>query len=135
MFSYIDSNFPLADSFSNISCVLNWPVEFKENYKAVRVVLKDNDVENMMSSIEKKNIEILNFSKTRFDFNFDEILSPKQKEILKPSRSLGYYEFPKKINLNCLAEKLNISPSTLCVHLQKIEHKILGSDYSDLFLK
>ena len=114
---------------------MSWPIELQKNSKRIKIILKEKDVESFTVSIEKNNIKILNFSKVCVGFNFKDILTPKQREIFGPSLRLGYYTFPKKINLNTLAEKLNISPSTLCVHLQKIESKILNSDYSDLFFK
>jgi hypothetical protein len=63
------------------------------------------------------------------------LFAAKQQEILEPSINLGYYDFPRKINLNDLSKQLGISPSTLCVHLQKIESKILNSNYRELFFK
>ncbi len=133
--SYSHSNFPLAKVMKIINCVLSWPIQLKEDSKRIKIILKEEKVNQLLERIEKEKIEILNFSKVKIDFRLEETLTPKQKEILKPSLQLGYYEFPKRITLNSLAGKLNISPSTLCVHLQKIESRILNSDYSELFLR
>lgn len=135
LFYYIDFSSRLAEVIKNANCVMSWPIELRKNSKRIKIILKENGVESFTSSIEGNNIKILNFSKVSVGFNFKDILTPKQREIFEPSLSLGYYTFPKKINLNDLAVELNISPSTLCVHLQKIESKILNSDYSDLFFK
>ncbi len=132
LFFYLDSNFPLADIFGKVNCVLNWPVSLNEDFKRMKLVLKEEDVDKVVGEVEDAGVSVLNLSKIRIDFGFEEILTPKQKEILTPSLKLGYYEFPKRINLNSLAARLNISPSTLCVHLQKIEHKILNLNYSEL---
>lgn len=135
LFYYIDPVFPLADVIRDTNCIMSWPVEFRRDSKRIKIILKEKNVEKMASTIEKNNIKILNLSKVAVGFNFNDILTPKQREVFEPSLKFGYYTFPKKINLNALAEKLNLSPSTLCVHLQKIESKILNSDYSDLFFK
>ena len=112
-----------------------WPVEFRKDSKRIKIILKEKCIEKLARAIEKSNVKILNLSKVSVGFNFKDILTPKQREIFEPSLKLGYYTFPKKINLNALAGKLNLSPSTLCVHLQKIESKLLNSDYSELFFK
>jgi hypothetical protein len=122
----------LPNILRNGKCVLNWPVNFQENYKRVKFILRDYEVDNVISPLEERNIDIKKFSKVRMNFNLKEILTPKQKEILTPSIKYGYYEFPKRINLNELSKKIGVSPSTLCVHLQKIESKILNSNYQDL---
>ena len=134
LFHYFDANFPLSKILANSNCILNWPVKLQESGKKIRIILRENYVNSLLEEIEKK-YKILNMSKVNIDFSFNEILTPKQKEILLPSLQLGYYKFPKQINLNQLSERLGISPSTLCVHLQKIESKIFNSDYSELFLR
>lgn len=135
LFYYIDPVFPLAEVIRDMNCIMSWPVELRKDSKRIKIILKEKDVEKLARLIEKRGIKILNFSKAFVGFNFKDILTPKQREIFEPSLRFGYYTFPKKINLNALARKLNISPSTLCVHLQKIESKMFNSDYSDLFFK
>jgi hypothetical protein len=125
----------LPQLLRNSKCMLSWPIDFQEKFKRVKFVLKDNEVDNIISPLEDRGIEIKKFSKVRMNFNLKEILTPKQKEILTPSIKHGYYEFPKRINLNELSRKIGVSPSTLCVHLQKIEAKILNSNYQDLIFR
>lgn len=132
---YIVPGNQLARVVGSVNCIMTFPIKFEREFKKIKVILKEKNVEEFISLIEKKNINVLKISKVKIDFGFNEVLTPKQKEILVPSLKFGYYEFPKKINLNGLAEKLSISPSTLCVHLQKIESKIFNSDYSELFLR
>lgn len=52
----------------------------------------------------------------------NEVLNEKQREVLTAAKKYGYFDFPRKINLTELSKKLNISASTLCSHIQKIEH-------------
>ena len=124
----------LPNILKNSRSILSWPVEFMEKNKRIKLIMRDGEVEKIMEPLEKKNIEIKKFSKIKIDFNLKEILTPKQKEILTPSLKYGYYQFPKKISLNELSKKIGVSPSTLCVHLQKIESKIMGSNGTDFFL-
>lgn len=135
IFFYEDSDSLLAKVTKGTNFIFNWPIKFREDSKRVKIILKRKFVDGLVESIEKKKVEIVNFSIINVDFGFDELLTPKQKEILDPCLKFGYYQFPKKISLNGLSEKIGISPSTLCVHLQKIESKILNSNYSELFFK
>lgn len=54
-----------------------------------------------------------------------EILAPKQIEVFQKAVDYGYYEVPKKISIEELAEKLGTSPSTVAEHLRKAEAKLL----------
>ena len=130
VFYYSDSRSKLATILANLGVVLDWPVEFKQDSKTIKIILRSQNVSRTIDIIEKKKIKILNLSKIRINFDVEEILTQKQREILTHSLELGYYEFPKKIGLNTLAKKLGLSPSTLCVHLQKIESKILRLNHS-----
>jgi len=135
LYNYLVPDKLMPKIIQNSRAILSWPVDFLEKYKRYKFILRDVDVEKVIEPIEKEGIEITKFSKIKIDFDINEILTPKQKEILEPSLKHGYYEFPKKINLNELSKKIGVSPSTLCVHLQKIESKILNSNYRELFFK
>lgn len=52
-------------------------------------------------------------------------LSPKQLEALRIAFTNGYYEFPKKTDLNKLARIMKISKATYQEHLKKAEAKII----------
>jgi hypothetical protein len=132
LFHYLAPDEILSKVVRESKSVLSWPVPLLENHKRVKFVIKGGKVNAVMDPLEADGIEIKKFSKVKVDFNLKEILTPKQKEILAPSLKHGYYSFPKKISLNALSKKIGVSPSTLCVHLQKIESKILNSEYQDL---
>jgi DNA-binding XRE family transcriptional regulator len=53
------------------------------------------------------------------------ILTEKQKEILITANKFGYYDYPKKINSEQLAKKVNISKATLVQHLRKGEGRLM----------
>lgn len=53
-------------------------------------------------------------------------LTEKQVEIFDVAKREGYYEYPRKLNAKELAEKMEISKSTLVEHLRRIENKIIS---------
>jgi predicted DNA binding protein len=52
-------------------------------------------------------------------------LTERQDQVLSLAHKLGYFEFPKKINLSDLAKKLGVAKSTLSEILRTGEEKIL----------
>jgi predicted DNA binding protein len=54
-----------------------------------------------------------------------EILSSRQEAILRVAWQLGYYEFPRKIRLTDLAERLGLSKAALAEVLRRGEDKII----------
>lgn len=56
-------------------------------------------------------------------------MTARQEEILRVALDLGYFDFPKRIRLEVLAEKLGISPGTLSEILRRAEKNILSSHF------
>jgi len=59
-------------------------------------------------------------------------LTERQARVLSLAYKLGYFEFPKKINLSELAKKLGVSKSTLSEILRTGEEKILHAYFQGL---
>ncbi len=53
------------------------------------------------------------------------ILTERQEEILRTAYEMGYFEYPKKVNIKELSEHLGLSISTLSETLRKSEKKVL----------
>ncbi len=59
-------------------------------------------------------------------------LTKNQKKALEIAINKGYYNYPKKINMEKLAKIMGISYSTYQAHLKKAEGKILPEIYKEL---
>jgi hypothetical protein len=55
-----------------------------------------------------------------------DLLTPKQKEILRESYRCGFFEHPRKINAGELAEKMGMHKTTLLEHIHKAEKRLIG---------
>jgi predicted DNA binding protein len=53
-------------------------------------------------------------------------LTEKQQRALIAAHTLGYYDIPKRIGLVQLAEKLNVSRSTVDMQLRRAERRLLN---------
>ncbi len=54
------------------------------------------------------------------------LLSPRQREVFELACEHGYYSWPREVTTRELAEKANISKTTLLEHLRKSEAKLLN---------
>jgi len=52
-------------------------------------------------------------------------LTEQQKTAVSIAYQQGYYEYPKKTNINKLAKTMKLSPSTFQEHLRKAEEKLM----------
>jgi len=57
--------------------------------------------------------------------SFLALLTDKQKEVLSAAYKYGYYDLPKRINSERLAERVNLSKPTMIEHLRKAERRVL----------
>lgn len=58
-------------------------------------------------------------------------LSKNQKRAMELAINYGYYKYPKKIKMEDLAKKMEISYSTFQAHLKKAEGKLIPKAYSE----
>lgn len=58
-------------------------------------------------------------------------LSDRQREAVLAALDMGYYDTPRRVTHEALAERLNCAPSTVTEHLQKAEKKIIAAAMAD----
>lgn len=59
-------------------------------------------------------------------------LSPRQRELMFEAREAGYYNWPRDVSANDVAERTDISASTFLEHIRRGEQKILQSVFEEL---
>lgn len=78
---------------------------------------------------EIKNVKVLKIAKTKLtDVYYPRLmpkLSPNQKRAIELAFEHGFYNFPKKIDMEKLAKIMKISTPTFCEHLKKAEKKLM----------
>jgi len=61
----------------------------------------------------------------------EDIVTSRQEQIIKIALEAGFFDFPRKITLNQLAEKLNISSSTLAEIIRRAEKNIIEAYFKE----
>ncbi|MBW2966515.1 helix-turn-helix domain-containing protein [Candidatus Woesearchaeota archaeon] len=101
----------------------------EDGYETVELASIDKEI--LMKYIKHfKDAKILSFQKTKLrDIYFPRLspdLTQHQRDALELAINEGYYQFPKKTDLNKLAKLAKLSKSTFREHLKRAEMKILS---------
>jgi len=94
----------------------------------VRVTLV-GDNEQVKEFLENRRVDfkVLSLTDAKFSLNSPiSRLTEKQQEALSLAFRFGYFDTPRKISSDELAQKLHLSSSTLAVHLRRAERRLLA---------
>ena len=61
-----------------------------------------------------------------YEYDIMSTMTEKQKEALREAQRYGYYQYPRKISTEDLAEKLGLTKTTLIEHLRKAENALIS---------
>jgi hypothetical protein len=104
------------------------PLEIRGEKLTISFLGSAQQVGELINKITALGIRHKVVSMTEANFAPDSPLSKlteKQREVIIAAYKLGYYDLPRKVNSEKLAEKLNIGNSTLGEHLRKAERRLL----------
>ena len=110
-------------------CFLFNKVPLVDGYEVWNIAApKKTAIKKALDAINKLGeFKLIYIKKSSFDgFN----LSINQEKILKLALDLGYYNWPRRISINDLANRLNLSKVTVAEHLRKAEIKIIKKEFS-----
>ncbi len=106
--------------------LINFPVRVKDGYAYWRLISSRKSIDQLLTLFEQKNIdfELLRIGKSPYLLEDDKHkLTYDESNALDKAISLGFFEIPRKISLEELANKLGKSKSALSVMLRKIIKK------------
>ena len=114
--------------YALIKCgvLVNFPVRVRDGFAYWKLVASRERIDKLLTIFEKKNIdfELLRIGKSPFSIEDEKNrLTLEESNILDNAISLGFYEIPRNISLEELANKLGKSKSALSVMLRKIIRK------------
>ncbi len=114
--------------YAIIKCgvLVNFPVRVEDGYAYWRLISSRDRIDQLLTLFEKKNInfDLLRIGVSPYTIEDDKSkLSFDESNILDKAISLGFFEIPRKISLEELANEMGKSKSALSVMLRKIIKK------------
>lgn len=94
------------------------------------LVFRRQDLKAIISDLEAFGTVTLG-TLTEFEEQSESQVTDRQREVVREALSRGYYDWPRKITNEELAEELGISRATLHEHLRKAERTLLSSVLAD----
>ncbi|MEM4222330.1 MAG: helix-turn-helix domain-containing protein, partial [Metallosphaera sp.] len=73
------------------------------------------------------NVKVIKVTK----YKTEDILTARQEQILRIALEAGYYEFPRKITIRALAEKLELSVSSLSEIIRRAEKNVIVNYFDE----
>lgn len=116
---------PVCSTLSGLNCSLLSAVTKGDNKMEWRLLLSGDDT--LKKVTERLDSQHVVFAILEISHLIDiKDLTTRQEQIVKMALEMGYYEFPKKIRLEELSDRLGISASTLSEILRRAEKNILS---------
>ncbi|MFX0060063.1 MAG: helix-turn-helix domain-containing protein [Candidatus Hodarchaeota archaeon] len=114
--------------YALIKCgvLVNFPVRVRDGFAYWRLVSSRERIDQLLTIFEKKNIdfELLRIGKSPISIEEEKNkLTLEESNILDKAIESGFFEIPRKISLEELANNLGKSKSALSVMLRKIIRK------------
>ena len=105
------------------------PFEFRDGRLKITFVGNQNQTLELIRRVEEHGLSCRVVS--AMDAKFSPVsplvyLTEKQRSILTSAFKLGYYDIPRRLNSDQLAEHLNLTNSTVVEHIRKAERRILA---------
>jgi predicted DNA binding protein len=110
----------------NCGVLINFPVRVRDGYAYWRLVSSRKSIDDLLTLFEQKGIDhtLLRIGTSPYNVDDDKNkLTLDESTILNKAISLGFFEIPRNISLEELANELGKSKSALSVTLRKIIKK------------
>lgn len=120
--------------YDKVDLIIDPPLMLDQNWLLVRVIIESTHIDELFDHIEicyDGKIEVLSISNLNPDTEDLFLkLTNRQKEIAYYAVQHGFFEIPRKIDSEKIANHFNISQSALYEHLRKIERTIYHSIFN-----
>jgi predicted DNA binding protein len=114
--------------YAVIQCgvLVNFPVNVRDGHAYWRLISSRDRIDKLLTLFEDKGVkfELLRIGKAPYDLDDDATkLTLEESKVLNKAIEMGFFEIPRKISLEELANNLGKSKSALSVMLRKIIKK------------
>ncbi len=119
----------------DMDLVYTTPSLISEERFVVSAIGTDRDLARFMEGVKKHVGEVTKMSLTRAAYQRRDILTvltDRQREVLTAANRYGYYEYPRRVSSEKLADRVGISKPVLLQHLRKAEKRIMADIFAGL---
>lgn len=111
----------------NLNLKWDTPTYVNQNTITSTVIGEESEIQIFLDFLKQiATIDKISLTEPIFHKNdLLNILTEKQRSILITAKQKGYYDYPRKINSEKLAQTAGISKATIIEHLRKAESRIL----------
>ena len=111
----------------DINVVWDAPLRATEDRRVYSAIADQENMKKLLSAIKLiGDVERTSFHKATYGAHgVLSCLTSRQKEILILAKKMGYYEYPRKVNSEDMAQILGISKAVTIEHLRKAENRIM----------
>ncbi len=105
------------------------PIVFENDCLTFNMVGSPEDLHSFVTDAAKNRwgLEILSVCEySPYVNGMLDVLTPKQKTILLESYRRGFFDHPRRINADQLAEQMGMHKTTLLEHIHKAEKRLIG---------
>ncbi len=114
--------------FEDFNLIIDFPLVITQETIKIAIIAPDDQLKLIIDVLDK--YKILNITPIKREEN-DFALTKRQLEIMSYSVKKGYFEIPRKIGSDSIAQHFNISTSALNEHYRKVEKKIFDLLFQD----
>lgn len=114
---------------TDLDLIQSSPTIIAQDKITVTMLGENENLNRFLDYIKKGENKILSINVYRASYQKHDllnVLTEKQRDILKAAHQFGYYDYPKKINSEKLSKKVDVSKATLVQHLRKAEGRIMN---------
>jgi len=114
---------------TDLDLIQSTPTIIAQDKITVTMIGENENLNRFIDMLKRNGSKILKMNITKAAYQKHDILSvltDKQRDILITAHRYGYYDYPKRINSEQLAQKVEIGKATLVQHLRKAEGRLLG---------
>ena len=114
---------------TDLDLIQSTPTILTQDKITVTMIGENENLNEFIEMLKKNGLKILKMNVTKAAYQKHDLLSvltDKQRSILITAHKYGYYDYPKRINSQQLAKKVDVGKATLVQHLRKAEGRLLG---------
>lgn len=127
MMTFSNSSCNACNTFSNTDCFLESGCSMDNGSVVWSIIAPNNEqLRIFIEKLRSQGIKLVLISVKRLGSRVE--LTKKQDVIMRMAYSLGYFEIPKKVTLDQMAIRAQISKSTLDLILRRAQKKLIA-DY------